>query len=707
MKIDYNILRELSDEYGVEPVNPTLLNFITTSSGPMEETYHDLLQDAGYMWDELDKSYIKNDTKCYYYPRTRKVYWIWDNSLIKSITLTTDLKEWITENKATEFIEEYLKNLNSKKREPKNISSEIEVDNDFLKSIEKIYGVFPLDYFSNLRIILGSHGIKCAGCERFNDSIEMILHAEGFDWKYDEYAYVKGREKVYNIPKASLIVWEWRGLVRFFKINQIEQLDKWLRGNDKYPEGKANRFKNIYIDHINKKNHSIYSQNINLPKKHMDSFKDPEDPRGKKEKSKEDVLVLKLISLIERGKENLITTDLILDFYNECPTKEMKQKLAWFVKKFDVGGMDIKEGQIRVKDLIRLISEIACLTIAGIKNKKIKLNENKSSNQYIIDFVNKMWPAKGGGWTIQRVDPYRFGGTVYILKHQGPVPEEIYIGQFDNKLYLYYSDTKSGGKWKELGPSEINEENSENQISDADYIKDLANKKWPSDFEWNVVKIVPISNNRGNKYILKRKQSGMDILMVFKVGTTLFGRKKLNSGAWGSTIKLANIDKFDSLDKKHLMDLVNKEWPKAEGSGEWMIKDMQHQSSMPSYILQRTRGMETAEISKIGEDLYYIKPEDGRDVSEISTSGAASPVTTPYAFKKKPLGEMTTTDSGTTGYMIPGAFSRRGGSVKGVEGSNTLGYTLTPIGRKEMERKPDPLYESVIKTIYNEINKKC
>lgn len=195
--------------------------------------------------------------------------------------------------------------------------------------------------------------------------------------------------------------------------------------------------------------------------------------------------------------------------------------------------------------------------------------------------------------------------------------------------------------------------------------------------------------------------------MVFKVGTTLFGRKKLNSGAWGSTIKLANIDKFDSLDKKHLMDLVNKEWPKAEGSGEWMIKDMQHQSSMPSYILQRTRGMETAEISKIGEDLYYIKPEDGRDVSEISTSGAASPVTTPYAFKKKPLGEMTTTDSGTTGYMIPGAFSRRGGSVKGVEGSNTLGYTLTPIGRKEMERKPDPLYESVIKTIYNEINKKC
>ena len=43
---------------------------------------------------------------------------IWDNSLIKSITLTTDLKEWITENKATEFIEEYLKTL-ILKREPK------------------------------------------------------------------------------------------------------------------------------------------------------------------------------------------------------------------------------------------------------------------------------------------------------------------------------------------------------------------------------------------------------------------------------------------------------------------------------------------------------------------------------------------------------------------------------------------------------------
>ena len=52
---------------------------------------------------------------------------------------------------------------------------------------------------------------------------------------------------------------------------------------------------------------------------------------------------------------------------------------------------------------------------------------------------------------------------------------------------------------------------------------------------------------------------------------------------------------------------------------------------------------------------------------------------------------MTTTDGGTPGYMIPGAFARKGGSKKGVEGSAALGYTLTPIGKKEMEKTGDRL----------------
>lgn len=87
------------------------------------------------------------------------------------------------------------------------------------------------------------------------------------------------------------------------------------------------------------------------------------------------------------------------------------------------------------------------------------------------------------------------------------------------------------------------------------------------------------------------------------------------------------------------------------------------------------------------------------DVDEESGTSAASPVTGPMALKKKKvmdeeqIDEMTTTMSGTTGYNIPGAFSRRGGSVKGVKGSEKLGYKLTTAGKEEMKRSADKLYE--------------
>lgn len=63
------------------------------------------------------------------------------------------------------------------------------------------------------------------------------------------------------------------------------------------------------------------------------------------------------------------------------------------------------------------------------------------------------------------------------------------------------------------------------------------------------------------------------------------------------------------------------------------------------------------------------------------------------------LDEMTTTSggggssAGTPGYNIPGAFSRRGGSKKGIAGSAALGYTLTATGKKDMDLKADKLYE--------------
>ena len=47
-----------------------------------------------------------------------------------------------------------------------------------------------------------------------------------------------------------------------------------------------------------------------------------------------------------------------------------------------------------------------------------------------------------------------------------------------------------------------------------------------------------------------------------------------------------------------------------------------------------------------------------------------------------------------SGFQVPGWVSRKGGSKAGVAGSAALGYELTPMGKKEMQRTGDKLLES-------------
>ena len=707
MRVDLEILKDFSVKYGrIAVVEDNFKDQLKKEGEMANETRSAILIGAGYTWDNDENSYVKNSERVYFIIRNKSYFWVWNNSLIKDISNLDIFDIWLRKGKSQEFIKEYIRRLEEEKskKNPLKLSPKITIDANFLKSIKKTYGVFPVDTTAYSSFLNDEY----KRCTRLENDIEEKLIESGYVWNPSSFAYIKNHERIYYWIDRGLIMWEWRRLMRTFYNSQIDALIKWISGDWKYPEGKANNFINLYTDHINSKGSAKTSKNKIVP----DDPEDPEDPRNKEEKSKEDLLILKLVSLIRRGKENLITTDLLLDFYNECPTKEMKQKLTWFVKKFGVGGLVINEGNINIKDLVHLITEITYIAVNGIKNKKIKLNENKSSReQYIINFANKMWPTTEGEWTLSRTEPYRFGGNIYILKHLGSVPKEICIGQFGNKLYLYYTNIKTGGGWKELKSAQITETTFGDQISDTNRMSRLADEKWPSkdkSIRWHVVKVLPIKygNTSGNKYILNRKQNSVESLMVFQVGTSLFGRNKLDNIAWGNTIKLANITPSNPLDKKQLIDLVNKEWPRTEGSGEWMLRDMKSKTSMPAYTLQRTRGIEKAEISQIGDELYYNRPSGENDVSETTTTGAVFPLTRPTAFDKKYLDEITTADGGTTGYMVPGAFSRRGGSVRGIDGSNALGYTLTTIGQQEMKRRPDPLYEQVIKTIYNKISKK-
>jgi len=77
------------------------------------------------------------------------------------------------------------------------------------------------------------------------------------------------------------------------------------------------------------------------------------------------------------------------------------------------------------------------------------------------------------------------------------------------------------------------------------------------------------------------------------------------------------------------------------------------------------------------------KPKQGKKIQASSAK---------VAGKEIPLKEMTTTGD-VSGYNVPSAFARKGGSKKGVEGSAALGFTLTSIGQQEMNRQGDKLLD--------------
>ena len=80
---------------------------------------------------------------------------------------------------------------------------------------------------------------------------------------------------------------------------------------------------------------------------------------------------------------------------------------------------------------------------------------------------------------------------------------------------------------------------------------------------------------------------------------------------------------------------------------------------------------------------YYLHPDTGTDVP----LGTESPE---LQVQKSKIKEMTTTGA-VTPLNLPTWVSRRGGSERGIAGSAALGYELTPIGKKDMNRKQDPI----------------
>ena len=95
------------------------------------------------------------------------------------------------------------------------------------------------------------------------------------------------------------------------------------------------------------------------------------------------------------------------------------------------------------------------------------------------------------------------------------------------------------------------------------------------------------------------------------------------------------------------------------------------------------------ELSSVDHSKKHKKR--GNKVSNQSTNKRAGKLI--IKGEKQPIKTESVT-GGVEGYNIPAAFSRKdGGSKKGLDGSNALGYELTPQGKKDFDRHPDRMIE--------------
>ena len=247
-------------------------------------------------------------------------------------------------------------------------------------------------------------------------------------------------------------------------------------------------------------------------------------------------------------------------------------------------------------------------------------------------------------------------------------------------------------------------------------IEDTANKLWKDptrNANWKVVKTgkVKAGNMYSTVYRLEKAPSDGQLKSIINRGDKWyyadkdkwvelpgFGMKEQSMAAAAGPVtgpmtfkkKPVEENEFDGKKfPKHNAKVSSSEMKEAEGIARQIfgneMKDIQfHSKSLD--------GRTSFFRINIGSTYYRWLSKNSSGQWQYTDDGGVRSNWKPFSPETS-LTEMTTTGTGTTGYNVPGAFSRKGGSKAGVQGSRKLGYELTPIGKDEMNLKADELYE--------------
>lgn len=505
----------------------------------------------------------------------------------------------------------------------------MKIDPKVLQQLAPTYGVSPQSPAGLQKVLSLS--------EKAPANYEPILSGNGYEWSDEKNSYVLGDQKIYFFPPKKLFIWIWGdSLIRL--LQGSEQLIKWVQGGDKYPEGKANSFMGIY------KNMTGQSDAGGIATAEPD-----EDPdrsigggdikfsgtggRGEYEPKPidpTDQLITKLTKQAGPGKR--LPSDVMIDVGQKAK-KENNAKLLAFLKTI----RPMNENTIKRSQLNALVREI----VKGV------IKEGWQDDNEVLDLASQAWGDQN--WRVQKSKSGEHG-TVYQLSFNHPITRFLWKAK--------------DGSWKALDPktkkwnpvqSNVGEMTSTGAVSPVmtpnAFKKTKGAMEEVRDRQFDVV--CPSCRSTNNHYV--RDVDGKPEYRCISCGTHFIG--PMEEGLE----PLGGMEEGKKCRIKGCSGNVKEPAETRVGLGGLCAKHVASQTD---------REKQSGEHSKMINWIHTGKHE----------------------LPEETLDEMTTTGD-VSGYNIPAAFTKKGGSERGVQGSESLGYTLTSQGKKDMSRHADKMYQ--------------
>lgn len=515
----------------------------------------------------------------------------------------------------------------------------MKIDLNVLKQMASKYGVAPIDYIQGAKEALAAGANQKAEAQH-----ELTLTGNDYVWSDEDSAYHNGDQTIYAFPN-KVFLWTWHGMGR--TLSGTSRFVKWVAGNEEFPGGKANKFMELYPQ--------MTGQVVPPPKKKTpnppQTAKDRLAPTGEPEVAPTPLSgpVPDRTAVAPPPSEADAIIQQIMSKAGIKPNTKLSKQAPIRMSPDEIIDLYHQAQKMEPAEKAKMMTFIKTLKTHSLHERKKEPVMTKSQLSELVrhivrGIVNEMVQGRMNEGTIQ--DPTKEEMIAFLQQQFGHFDAEG--GMDDAEVAMYwFAYSYHGGQGSNLysvlstspfrpGPMA---RGPQPHSMEAEMYSALVQQFGDPSQEQDEEPVQETTTEKGWR--------------VTTVGYPGMGRNSAPKYAVAQDYTTNYLTK-------------NGNWGRpAEAATFWSYEEAQQ--------------FATAKL--------------GGEVSEETGTAAVSPVATPFAFKKKNLAEMNTTDGGTTGYNVPGAFARKGGSVKGVAGSAALGYELTPIGKKEMNRTADKLLE--------------